>query len=70
LRLRVSKLRGGNWYGRSDHDLYSRLLGRGRIYIVGPKIAVQDPKLIRMDQRLKAGLFSLHPAAPDVAAER
>jgi creatinine amidohydrolase len=24
------------------------------------QIAVQDPKLIRMDQRLKAGLFSLH----------
>jgi hypothetical protein len=24
------------------------------------QIAVQDPKLIRMEQRLKAGLFSLH----------
>jgi len=24
------------------------------------QIAVQDPKLIRMDQRIKAGLFTLH----------
>ena len=44
-----SQDRPADWRNRIHDDLYYEA-----------QIAVQDPKLIRMEQRLKAGLFSLH----------